>query len=299
MKKRLCIFTALLLICVNISGHAVSKHSLPVPPKAAVVFASLASVKEGRYVSQHNSQNSIADKSQLPPVNEQKPPINVEPSPKKVFLTFDDGPSGNTPKILNILNANAAKASFFVLGSCAEKYPDIVKSEYNNGMAVLNHSYSHSYSMYKSLETCKADFDKSHAVIRSILGIEPSGFIRFPGGSDNKVSKSDVMSCIRNDFISNGINYVDWNVSSGDAEAVKVPAEVIKNNVIKQMAHKNLGVILMHDAGAKTTTVDALPSILNYLKEQGYTFRTFNDITSSELNQMVENRIVNRGAAEK
>ncbi|MDP4089712.1 MAG: polysaccharide deacetylase family protein [Bacillota bacterium] len=220
-------------------------------------------------------------------------------APKEVFLTFDDGPSVNTQKILKILNDKGVKASFFVLGRNAERYPDLIKAENEAGMAILNHSYSHDYSMYKSVDICMEDFSKSEKILNEILGTHSSNFIRFPGGSDNKVSNANTMKDIRDTFVSKGMAYVDWNISSADAAAALVPSETIKSNVINQLSHKSFGVVLMHDAGAKTTTVDALPEIVDHLIAQGFVFRTFNDLTPAEEKEMIKTRIVDRGASER
>lgn len=214
---------------------------------------------------------------------------------KEVFLTFDDGPSTNTSKILKILDDNKIKATFFVIGSNVDEYPDLVKAEYKAGMTILNHSYSHNYSMYKSIDACMSDFSKCDEAIRKAIGSEPLKFIRFPGGSDNTVSQAKMMNNIRNEFIAKGMEYADWNIDSGDADKVKVPKATIENNIIRQFGSTNFAVALMHDAPAKTTTVDALPAIIDYLKKNGYVFRTFSDLTPTEEKEMKTKRIVDRG----
>ncbi len=223
------------------------------------------------------------------------PVVDKPLAAKEVFLTFDDGPSSNTKKILNILAEKGVKASFFVLGSNAEKYPDLIKAERNAGMTVLNHSYSHNYSMYKTIESCVAEFQKTDDILKNILGEQPLGFMRFPGGSDNHVSKANVMNDIRNTFVNSGKAYVDWNISSGDAASATVPADTIKNNVLNDLSKRNFGVALMHDAAAKTTTVEALPAIIDTLKAQGFVFRTFGELTITEKNEMIKKKIINRG----
>lgn len=310
MKKKLCIFMVLIVLCINISGHAL----VPSSPNSNIVCTTVTSgINDIHYNKEEYEFNlelkqcvrqrkDTLEYSEPSPRNAEKktrPPQDTPPASKaskEVFLTFDDGPSPNTLKILKILNDNNVKATFFILGSNAERTPDIVRAEYSSGMTLLNHSYSHNYSMYKSVEGCMADFDKSRSVLRDITGVEPLNFIRFPGGSDNRVSNSNTMRTIRDTFAGKGMDYVDWNVSSEDATAAKVPADKIRNSTINQLSHKSFAVILMHDAAGKTTTVDALPAIIDYLKKQGFTFRTFKDLTSSEYADMVKGRVIDRNA---
>ncbi len=213
---------------------------------------------------------------------------------KEVFLTFDDGPSINTQKILKILDRYNIKATFFVIGSNVEEYPNFIKAEDNDGMCIINHSYTHQYSMYKNIEQCIADFDKCSASIKKVTGKEPPPFIRFPGGSDNRVSNFDTMKSIRKAFVQKGIKYVDWNTSAEDAESISVPVSKIENNLFNQLYNSSFAVVLMHDAPAKTTTVDALPSVIEYLLKKGFKFRTFSDLTPTEEREMIKERIINR-----
>jgi peptidoglycan/xylan/chitin deacetylase (PgdA/CDA1 family) len=215
---------------------------------------------------------------------------------KEVFLTFDDGPSTNTLKILKILDENNVKATFFVVGENVDKHPDLVKAEYSDGMSIMNHSYSHEYSNYKSIEAFMADFDKCNTAIKNAIGVEQQRFLRFPGGSDNQVSNHQVMASIRNAVVAKGIGYVDWNTSSGDAASVTVPTKDIEIKLLNQLSTSNFSVILMHDVSSKTTTVEALQTVINYLKKEGFVFRTFNNLTPTEEKEMIKRGIINRGA---
>lgn len=214
---------------------------------------------------------------------------------KEVFLTFDDGPSINTLKILKILDDNNVKATFFVIGSNVDAHPNLVKAEYKDGMTILNHSYTHNYSMYKSIETCIADFNRCNVSVKNAIGTDLLPYIRFPGGSDNKVSDSKTMNNIRNEFISKGMEYIDWNSDAGDADKGLVSTGTIEHNLLKQLGSTNFAVTLMHDSPAKTTTVEALPAVIYYLKKQGFVFRTFADLTPTEEKKMVRERIIDRG----
>lgn len=216
---------------------------------------------------------------------------------KEVFLTIDDGPSSNnTLKNLKTLERNGVKATFFVIGKQAEKLPEIIKGLNDSGMSIVNHSYSHDYDSYKSEETCLNDFARCDSVLFKLLNKNPLKFIRFPGGSDNQVSKKEVMAKIRKDVVAKGLYYVDWNVSAGDAEPKKIGSKDIINNIMNQCKNRKFVVVLVHDAEDKKNTAEALDKVIKDLKSQGFIFRTFEDITPTEIKEMLNLKILNRGA---
>ena len=216
---------------------------------------------------------------------------------KEVFLTIDDGPSTyNTLRNLKTLKDNGVKATFFVVGKQAEELPQVIKEIYSSGMSIENHSYSHNYNSYKSEEAWFNDFDRCDNVLLKLLNKKKSKFLRFPGGSDNQVSNKEVMSKIRKDTIGKGLNYVDWNVSAGDAQPIKLGPKELFKNIVDQCESKNFAVVLIHDAQDKKNTADALDKIIKYLKSKGFIFRTFDDITPTEIKEMIKLKILNRGA---
>lgn len=290
MKKIALFFMFVILFFVAAGSSylyfSVSSKPLPVKPISKIEKVTSQKVKL------EDVPNNIVSNVKEPVNKEIK---DIPLSGKEVFLTFDDGPSVNTLKILKILDDENIKASFFVIGHNADDNPQLVRSEYKDGMAVLNHSYTHEYSMYKSIDTFMLDYNKCNNSIKNIIGTEPLHYLRFPGGSDNQVSNSKVMKSIRNEVGNKGIEYVDWNVDSGDADSYRVPVGTIDNNLIKQLSASNFAVVLMHDAPVKTTTVDALSVIIRFLKKQGFIFRTFADLTPTEEKEMKKRSIINRG----
>jgi peptidoglycan-N-acetylglucosamine deacetylase len=214
---------------------------------------------------------------------------------KGVFLTFDDGPSKNTIEILDILQKNNIKASFFVIGMKAEKNPEIVKRMKESGMCILPHTYTHNYKkIYKSPEAYFNDLESCCRVIKELTRNNPFPYVRFPGGSHNSIGKRKSMSSIKRILKERNMKYIDWNVSSEDAKTAVVSMSHIRKNVIEQCSYRNFSVVLMHDAPTKKTTVDALPDIIKYLKENNYTFRTFRDITDAEERELVKRGIINK-----
>lgn len=203
--------------------------------------------------------------------------VNVEEVFKKdgkktAFLTFDDGPSRDvTPKILSILDKNNIKATFFVTGQMAEENKELLIQEYKSGNAIGNHSYSHNYKkVYSGIEGFKQEFDTTNSILKNILGENfNSRLFRFPGGSFEKY-KNPYKNYVRE----KGYVYIDWNALNGDAEGVGFSAERLINRFKNTAGGQEHLVILMHDAGGKKSTAEALPAIIEYLKAQGYEFKT-------------------------
>jgi len=139
---------------------------------------------------------------------------------KQVYLTFDDGPSNNiTPQILDILKEEEVKATFFVLGSRVEVYPELVKREYEEGHFIANHGYSHMYgSVYSSKEAVLEEYNHTEQVIKNAIGNADysSHLFRFPGGSEGgkyKKVKDEAKEFLK----ANGVEFINWNCLTNDA----------------------------------------------------------------------------------
>ncbi len=198
---------------------------------------------------------------------------------KVAYLTFDDGPSVNTLKILDILDEYDVKATFFVI------YHSGMKKQYKaiaeRGHTIALHSYTHDYSkIYKSEKAYFADLKKIHDYVEEITGVD-SRIIRFPGGSSNTVSNKynkGIMKKLKAEVTDKGYIYHDWNVSSTDAAGSNRKASVLLSHIKSDSGNKKTINVLMHDTGkSKLTTVEALPSIIEYLREQGYSFEALTE----------------------
>ena len=221
---------------------------------------------------------------------------NSAPSSKVVFLTFDDGPSyNNTPRVLNILNSNNVKATFFVIGRKAEANNNLIKQMENSGMCILPHTYSHDYkTIYKNEEEYFKDLNQCISVIKNNTSNRAVNFTRLPGGSDNEMGSARVLNSIKQKLLLQGISYIDWNVSSMDAGNYYIASKDIKKTVINQCKCWNIPIILMHDSEAKGSTVEALQDIITYLKNEGYTFKTLSDISEEEIGRLKKYKILNK-----
>ena len=192
----------------------------------------------------------------------------VKSSGKKVYLTFDDGPSSNTDQILDILKDYDVKATFFVVGKTDERSVKAYQRIVEEGHTLAMHSYSHKYDeIYESKEAFARDLNSLQEYLYETTGVWPRIY-RFPGGSSNTVSKVDMQELI--EYLTDiGISYFDWNVASGDAVSRTLPAETIVNNCLSGIEKQKESVILMHDASNKGTTIEALPQIIEAIQEQG------------------------------
>ncbi|HHT57028.1 polysaccharide deacetylase family protein [Herbinix luporum] len=187
---------------------------------------------------------------------------------KKVYLTFDDGPTYNTDKILDILAEYNVKATFFVIGSTDEVDKERYRRIVNEGHTLGMHSYSHDYNkIYNSLEDFDKDFTKLMKLLYDTTGYTPTIY-RFPGGSLNHVSKSDMKIFIKY-LIEKEMNYYDWNVVNGDAEGVDYTEEEMIDKVLEGVASKKTSIVLMHDGHGKEKTVASLPKLLEALISRG------------------------------
>lgn len=203
-------------------------------------------------------------------------PSTQPKQPKFAYLTFDDGPSSNTEQILNILQQHGVKATFFVIGSEREYSKHLYKRIVEEGHSIGMHSYSHEYAdIYQSEEAFMESIYKLRDLIKATTGVTPD-ILRFPGGSNTtfttKYGGADLAAALVSRIHQEGMQYFDWNVCAQDATKPVVSTKVIINSALRGAQGRNQAIVLLHDAPAKKTTVEALPAIIEGLKVQGYTF---------------------------
>lgn len=187
---------------------------------------------------------------------------------KKIYLTFDDGPSSSTNEILDILKAYDVKATFFVVGKTDEASKEAYKRIVAEGHTLGMHSYSHVYrEVYQSKESFIEDLTQLQEYLYEVTGVW-SRYYRFPGGSSNTVSKVDMQELIAW-MNENDITYYDWNAESGDAVSGHLSKEAITANCLKGIDGQSVSMILMHDAADKKTTVEALPEVITQIRLRG------------------------------
>lgn len=183
---------------------------------------------------------------------------------RKIYLTFDDGPSPNTDEILDILKQYDIPATFFVVRRDGRNYESMYRRIVDEGHALGMHSCTHIYrNLYKDEESFFEDTKELRDFLYLVTGVE-SDIYRFPGGSSNNVSRTD-MNVFADVLESEGIAFFDWNISSGDATSIPASKDTIVRNVTGKIKNFDEAVILFHDLSTKDTTVQALPEIIEYI----------------------------------
>ena len=260
---------------VEVSDNSLQKIQYKIDSKK------LDTSKEGTYEVTYSAKDSSGNKTIVKRKIEVIKKIGSEhqSDEKVVYLTFDDGPSENTQKIMDILARYNAKATFFVTGR-NQKYNYLIKDAYNAGHTIALHTYSHDYqTVYSSVDAYFDDLNKVGQMVKNEIGFVPH-YIRFPGGSSNTVSRKycqGIMSTLTKEVVEKGYQYYDWNGDSTDATGNHVAVSKLIHN--GTLCHDNNVMILCHDTQAKDTTVQALPSIIEHYQSLGYSFKGIDDKT--------------------
>lgn len=190
------------------------------------------------------------------------PPEAAPMSAGRVALTFDDGPDGKyTPMVLDILAQYGVPATFFVVGTQVERYPDVLARIRDEGHEIGSHGYTHADMARMKAEDAAEDLRRADEAIREAAGIDPTLF-RPPYGSVSDHLKSALAEA--------GKTLVRWNVDPRDWDGT--PADAIASHVLEHA--KDGAVVLLHSFGGKNSdlsgTIEALPAIIEGLLAQGY-----------------------------
>lgn len=198
---------------------------------------------------------------------------------KKVYFTFDDGPSIYTDDILDILKEYQIKATFFVVGKTDDYSKSMYQRIVEEGHTLGLHSYSHRYSeIYHSMDNFIEDVTKLSDLLQEVTG-EKLSVYRFPGGSSNEISKNNIADFI--EYLNDkNITYYDWNVINGDATGKKYSTEELIDQVLEGVKGKNTSIVLMHDAPNKSTTVESLPQLIESLLALDYNICPIDEYTT-------------------
>ena len=185
---------------------------------------------------------------------------------KVVALTFDDGPNpATTNQALDILYKYGIKATFFILGKNISGNEEILKRMKVDGHVIGNHSWNHPVLSKLSLDEAKKQITDTEDALIKVLG-SSSKLMRPPYGA--------ITDDIRNSL---DLSFIMWDVDSLDWKSKNEAA------ILTEIQHqvRNGSIILMHDIHA--ATINALPKIIDYLKEQGYDFVTIPDLLDTRL----------------
>jgi peptidoglycan-N-acetylglucosamine deacetylase len=199
---------------------------------------------------------------------------------KKIVLSFDDGPDGRwTPKILDILKEKKVPGIFFVIGDQANRAPDLLKREYNEGHEIGNHTWTHPQFDEISRTQLKWELNLTQRLIESTLGVK-SLFFRPPYGIDHQPEYAEEVAQLPYPqelgyiIVGQRIDPDDWRMTEDKHQR---PAQEIADEVLRQA--KNGNIVLLHDGGGeRAQTVAALPLIIDKLRAKGYQFVSVADL---------------------
>lgn len=191
---------------------------------------------------------------------------NDPTSEKKVYLTFDDGPTSNTNTLLNILDKYNVKVTFFMLGPNMSKYPEIVKRMLESGHSIGLHGITHSLNYFYKDETSPLnEMNECNNILENITG-KRSNLVRTPYGSIPALKVAQ-----QKKLTEAGYRIWDWTVDSRDAIMKDPTSDKIVSSTINSALKQRQPIILMHD---RKLSISALERIVDYLVDHDYKFGT-------------------------
>ncbi len=258
---------------------------------AAVVCAVLAAFGAGRWNAARQAGAAVAgcraeDLAQITDASfaPEAQKTSTDTDARTVCLTFDDGPSENTERVLAVLAREKVPATFFVIGAENNReWLPLVRQEVEQGHQVGLHSCSHEYrEIYGSPAAYWEDIDALKTELSAYIDVDGIDCLRFPGGSTNTISHryggSGIMKTLKAQAADRGYHSIDWNVCADDAVGGHPGARQVYENTVGDVGKKNTCVVLMHDTAATDTTVEALPDIIGWFRENGYAFLTVDEM---------------------
>jgi len=199
---------------------------------------------------------------------------NADKEKKMIYLTFDDGPSLITGKVLDILKENDVKATFFLVGNQICGLENVVKRINNEGHSIGLHTYTHKFKIiYSNRNVFIKEMLDCRNSINKVVGISPN-IIRFPGGSRKRLSETYL-----NKLHSYNFKIYDWNVEISDGINPKISPDRLYRNATKGSEELSSIILLLHCDYMHKNTCRALPKIIKYYKEQGYEFKIISEDT--------------------
>lgn len=204
----------------------------------------------------------------------------IDPEKPMVALTFDDGPSAHTPRLLNIFKKHGGKGTFFVVGNMLENNKLVVKRMADEGHEIASHSWSHPDLSLLSLEKSQKEIQKTHEKIYEITGMYPK-IIRPPYGAYNDTVRYAAYTC-NEAIVTWSVDTLDWKTRNAKAVYYSVMNSVSDG-----------AIILCHDLHG--TTVDAMEKVIPALIEEGYQLVTVSQLLSLRKGEIVAGGVYYRG----
>jgi peptidoglycan/xylan/chitin deacetylase (PgdA/CDA1 family) len=196
------------------------------------------------------------------------------PGGRTIALTFDDGPSRTTPEVLDALAAYGVRATFFVIGSWVEQLPDIVRDTAVRGHELGNHTWTHvDADRTRELATLRDEVARTNEVVERVTGRRPS-LLRPPYGSDPGRFARVAAECGLDATVLWSVQSFDWQDPQPEEIVAQVLAEVEPGAVV--LLHD--GQRETNDASPRSSTLAALPPLLERLRAEGYEFATVSEL---------------------
>lgn len=193
---------------------------------------------------------------------------------KVIYLTFDDGPSVLTNKVLDILKEYNVKATFFLIGNQIKGQEAVVKRMYNEGHSMGLHTYTHTYKkIYSSRKGFIEEMLKTQNEINSLTGFKPT-IIRFPFGSRKHLTKDFLQQ-----LHSYNLKVYDWNANMSDGIKARTPTEQLYREATKTTITEHPIILLMHCDYMHKNTCVVLPRVIKFYVDKGYEFKIINEVT--------------------
>ncbi|MCL1847753.1 MAG: polysaccharide deacetylase family protein, partial [Coriobacteriia bacterium] len=226
-------------------------------------------------------KGTAAPGSTAQPYTDTKRIRDLDPKKPMIALTFDDGPGAYTTQLLNLLDRYDARATFFVIGSNANRYPGIIRDAYLRGNEIAGHSMTHQDYTFLSYGAVQTDITNTNKAIRNATGFQPPPFIRVPGGSFNLN--------VRNAAAGTGHAIIQWNVDPRDWEYRN--ANTVYSNVMNNA--KPGSIVVLHDI--HPTTVTAMERVIPDLIARGYQIVTVSELMYYSNRTLTPGQVYNSG----
>ncbi|SEU28960.1 polysaccharide deacetylase [Paenibacillus sp. NFR01] len=273
-KRKLYLRVILIGMLLTLPIFAFTPHPKNNPLAAATQMLTVAAAKPQPHASANPDSSppvkliaASAKPAQAAAKSAAQPAVQSAVRPQKtVYLTFDDGPSIVTRKVLQILQNYGVKGTFFVLGNQAQTRPELITAIAEQGNVIGNHTYNHNYSeLYSSFTVFWKQIKQTEEIVREITGVRPQ-LVRAPGGTYGHFD-STYFKLLKQA----GYNVMDWTVDSGDSRRKGVPAAEILQEATADLKSREV-VLLLHDGAGHEASAQALPHIIERFKAAGYAF---------------------------